>query len=43
MYDYLLPIGSVVLLRDGIKKLMITGIRAINTEEPDKEFGVSKL
>lgn len=34
MYDYLLPIGSVVLLKGGIKKLMITGVCQTNTTDP---------
>lgn len=34
MYDYLLPIGSVVLLKGGIKKLMITGVCQSNTTDP---------
>jgi len=34
----LLPIGSVVLLKAGVKKLMIIGIKQIKTDENDKEF-----
>lgn len=35
MIKDLLPIGSVVLLKDGVKKLMITGIKPINQDEPE--------
>ena len=34
----LLPIGSIVLLKNGIKKLMIMGIKQIKTDENNKEF-----
>ncbi|MBQ8002913.1 MAG: DUF4176 domain-containing protein [Clostridia bacterium] len=34
----LLPIGSVVLLRGGIKKLVIVGIKQANADEPDVEY-----
>lgn len=38
MYDYLLPIGSVVLLKGGARKLMITGIKPVKEDEPDKVY-----
>ena len=38
MFDHLLPIGSVVLLKDGVKKLMITGIKPVKEDEPDKVY-----
>ena len=38
MYDYLLPIGSVVLLRDGVKKLMIIGIKPVKEDDPDRVY-----
>jgi len=38
MFDNLLPIGSVVLLKGGIKKIMIIGIKQIREEEPEKEY-----
>lgn len=38
MYDYLLPIGSIVLLKDGAKKLMITGIKPVKEDEPDRIY-----
>lgn len=38
MFDKLLPIGSVVLLKSGIRKLMIIGIKPIREEEPDKVY-----
>ena len=31
--EELLPIGSVVLLQDGVKKIMITGYMAVNQED----------
>ena len=34
----LLPIGSVVLLKQGIKKLMIIGIKTAKSNEPEKEY-----
>lgn len=34
----LLPIGSVVLLKGGIKKLVIVGIKQANADEPDVEY-----
>lgn len=38
MYDHLLPIGSVVLLKGGVKKLMIIGVCQTNTADPDTEY-----
>lgn len=38
MLNKLLPIGSVVLLKGGAKKLMIIGIKQIKTDEENKEF-----
>lgn len=38
MYDNLLPIGSVVLLKDGAKKLMIIGIKPIKEDEPNTVY-----
>lgn len=35
MFEKLLPIGSVVLLRGGAKKLMIVGIKQIKTDAED--------
>lgn len=35
MLKELLPIGSVVLLKEGTKKLMITGIKPVSEENPD--------
>lgn len=32
-----LPIGTVVMLKGGQKRVMITGFRALATEAPDKE------
>lgn len=34
----LLPIGSVVLLNNGTKKIMITGFYSISANEPNKVF-----
>ena len=34
----LLPIGSVVLLKNGIKKLMIIGIMPIFLEHPERRY-----
>ena len=36
--DNFLPIGSVVLLKDAEKKLMIIGIKQIKEDEEQKEF-----
>lgn len=38
MLKELLPIGSVVLLKNGTKKLMITGIKPVSEDKPDKVF-----
>jgi len=38
MFKDLLPIGSVVLLKGGIKKLMIIGIKPIREDEENQEF-----
>lgn len=38
MYKELLPIGSVVILRGGLKKLMITGVTIAKEDEPDKFY-----
>ena len=38
MYDYLLPIGSIVLLKGGAKKLMIIGIKPVKEDEPDRVY-----
>ena len=38
MFENLLPIGSVVLLNGGTKKLMITGIKQIKEGDSAKEY-----
>lgn len=38
MLEKLLPIGSVVLLKEGTKKLMIIGIKPVTEELPEKVF-----
>lgn len=38
MIKDLLPIGSVVMLRNAKKPLMIFGIKQLATEKPDEEF-----
>ena len=38
MFEKLLPIGSVVLLKGGVKKLMITGIKPVAAEKPDDVY-----
>lgn len=38
MFEKLLPIGSVVLLRGGTKKLMIIGIKPVAAEKPDEIY-----
>lgn len=34
----ILPIGSVVMLTGGVRKIMVTGIEAIRETEPDKVY-----
>lgn len=38
MFKELLPIGSVIILRGGVKKLMITGIKTALKVEPEKAY-----
>lgn len=38
MLKDLLPIGSVVLLKGGTKKLMITGIKPVSEDKPDMVY-----
>lgn len=38
MLKDLLPIGSVVLLKGGTKKLMITGIKPVSEDKPDTVY-----
>lgn len=38
MIKDLLPIGSVVLLKDGEKRVMIFGVKQANQEEGDEEY-----
>ena len=38
MFENLLPIGSIVLLKDGTKKLMVTGIKPVSEDNPDTVF-----
>lgn len=38
MFNELLPIGSVVTLKGGLKKLMITGIKLATEEDTDKYY-----
>ena len=38
MTNEILPIGSVVLLKQGIKKLMIIAIKTAPAEEPERVF-----
>ncbi len=38
MSENILPIGSVILLKNGNKKLIVTGIKPVLLEEPDKIF-----
>ena len=38
MLEKLLPIGSVVLLKEGTKKLMIIGIKPVTAEKPNEIY-----
>lgn len=38
MVEKILPIGSVVLLKNGTKKLVITGIKPVVTNEPQTVY-----
>ena len=38
MFEHLLPIGSIVLLRNAVKKLMIMGYMPYNKEAPETKF-----
>lgn len=38
MFEKLLPIGSVVLLKEGTKKLMIIGVKPVTAEKPDEIY-----
>lgn len=38
MLENLLPIGTIVLLKGGAKKLMITGIRPVREDEPETTY-----
>lgn len=38
MFKELLPIGSVILLKGNIKKLMITGIKIAKEDEPENFY-----
>ena len=38
MFKNLLPIGSVVLLKEGTKKLMVIGIKPVSEADPDTVF-----
>ena len=38
MFNKFLPVGSVVLLKGGIKKLVVIGIKQIKADEENKEF-----
>lgn len=38
MFENLLPIGSVVTLRGGFKKLMITGVKIAKEDNPEKFY-----
>ena len=37
MFKELLPIGSVVLLKGGIKKIMVTGIKPVSKDDDGTE------
>lgn len=38
MFTGVLPIGSVVLLKNSTKKLMITGFAQVSADDPDKIY-----
>ena len=38
MFKNLLPIGSVIMLKGGVKKLMITGIKVSTEDQPEKFY-----
>ncbi|WP_455713934.1 DUF4176 domain-containing protein [Anaerosporobacter sp.] len=38
MIKDLLPIGSIVLLKDATKKMMVYGIKQSQVTDPDKEY-----
>lgn len=38
MFNELLPIGTVVTLQGGVKKLMITGIKVATEDEPENYY-----
>lgn len=38
MFEKMLPIGSVVLLKNGIRKLMVIGVKPVRPEEPEKIY-----
>lgn len=38
MFKNLLPIGSVVFLKNGFKKVMVVGIKPINSEKPEEAY-----
>lgn len=38
MFKNLLPIGTIVLLKGGIRKLMITGIKVASAENQDRVY-----
>lgn len=41
MNNKILPIGTVVLLNGGVKKLMIVGIKQADSEKPDITYDYS--
>lgn len=38
MINHLLPVGSVVLLKGGIKKVVVMGIKQASVENPNTEY-----
>lgn len=38
MFEEMLPIGTVVLLKDAVKKLMITGYKQISSKDKSKIY-----